>query len=99
MVEFPSRFIFLIDKSPNNTIMSQMNKENKITLVTNGDDWEGLYLNGKLFSEDHSIPILDVCAALDVEMERLEVSTEYLGNKVSNLPKELSKIPKKYIVS
>ena len=76
-----------------------MNKEKKITLVTNSDDWEGLYIDGKLASEDHSISVSDVCAALDIEMERVEVSTQYLGTKVSNLPQELSKIPKKYIVS
>lgn len=71
----------------------------KITLVSNGDDWEGLYIDGELFAERHFITARDVADALDVEMERVEVSTNWLGGKVSRLPQQLSKIPKKAIQS
>lgn len=70
----------------------------KIIIVTNGDDWEGLYLDGKLITEGHSVSPRDICNALNINMELVELSSEYLGEKISNLPKDFSKIPKKYIL-
>lgn len=69
----------------------------KITIVSNGDDWEGLYLDGVLFCEGHDVTLRDLARALDLENEKIYVSTEWLGGKASNLPEKLSKVPKKWI--
>ena len=71
----------------------------KITLVSNGDDWEGLYVDGELVVEGHSITARDMANALGADMENVYVSYEWLGGKVNTLPQRLSKIPKKAIQS
>ena len=71
----------------------------KITIVSNGDDWEGLYLDGVLFEEDHKIRVRHLAEALDLEIETVEVSPRWLGEKVVSLPEKLSAIPKKVILS
>ena len=75
-----------------------MNPTPKITIVSNGDDWEGLYLDGGLFAEDHEIQVHHLAEALDLEIETVEVSRRWLGEKVVSLPERLSKIPKKVIL-
>jgi hypothetical protein len=69
----------------------------KITIVSNGDDWEGLYLDGVLFCQDHKVTTQDVASALDLEVDNVYVSCKWLGGKVSSLPDKLSKVPKKWI--
>lgn len=71
----------------------------KITIVSNGDDWEGLYLDGVLFCQDHQITVHDLTAALGLDSETVEVSPRWLGEKVVSLPEKLSTIPKKAILS
>lgn len=39
-----------------------MNK--KLTIATNYDDWEGLYVDGVLFTEGHKLRTDDIFAAL-----------------------------------
>lgn len=73
------------------------NPTQKITIVSNGDDWEGLYLDGVLVDEGHEITPLALAEALGLENERVYVSYQWLGEKVSNLPEKLNKIPEKYI--
>lgn len=74
-----------------------MNPTPKITIVSNGDDWEGLYLDGVLFDQDHSITAKNLARALGLEINEIYVSHEWLGGKVSHLPEKLSGVPKKYI--
>lgn len=69
-----------------------------IKLVTNCDDWQGLYIDGKLITEGHSISLRDFADAVGVEYDRVEVSTAWLGRKVGNLPATFDKVPKKYII-
>lgn len=76
-----------------------MNPTPKITIVSNGDDWEGLYLDGVLFEEDHKIRVRHLAEALGLEIETVEVSRRWLGEKVTSLPEKLSAIPKKVILS
>ncbi len=71
----------------------------KITLVSNGDDWAGLYVDGKLFTEGHSITARDLVNAAGIEADHIDVTTDWLGGTVSNLPAQLSEIPKKAICS
>lgn len=40
-----------------------MNKPH-ITIVSNDDDWEGLYIDGKLFTQDHSLSAEDILRAM-----------------------------------
>lgn len=75
-----------------------MNPTPKITIVSNGNDWEGLYLDGVLFCEDHKITPYDLARALDLESEAVEVSYQWLGEKVTRLPEKLSGVPKKWIL-
>ncbi len=70
----------------------------KVTLVSNGDDWEGLYVDGELKTEGHRVTAYDLAEVLGLEWDRVDVSTSWLGGKVSNLPAQLSKIPKKAIL-
>ncbi len=71
----------------------------KLTLVTNGDDWEGLYLNGQLYSQDHKVSLHDLAAALGFEIANVEVSADWLGDTVCQLPEKLTDIPKDSILS
>lgn len=75
-----------------------MNPTPKITIVSNGDDWEGLYLDSVLFCQDHSITAKDLARALGLEMDKVYVDCEWLGGEVASLPEKLNKIPKKAII-
>lgn len=70
-----------------------MNKQ--IVIVSNGDDWEGLYIDGKLVTENHRLSPRDVLNALGLTLERKHVSTEYLGGEVVSLPQNIKEIPKR----
>ncbi len=78
-----------------------MSETRSITLVTNGDDWEGLYINGVLMIEGHQITLRDLVDALDlgVSLDQVEVTTKYLGEEVTSLPEKLSTIPERAVVS
>jgi len=76
-----------------------MNPTPKITIVSNGDDWEGLYLDGVLFAQGHEIHVHHLAEALDLEIETVKVSPYWLGEVITSLPEKLDKIPKKVILS
>lgn len=65
-----------------------MNK--KITFVK-GDDWEGLYINGKLIKEDHSLHVEDVLEAVGVKVDTLHADCEWLWDQGS-LPDKLDEV-------
>ncbi len=46
----------------------------KITIVSNGDDWEGVYLDGKLLAQGHSVDADDILVALGYKV--VDVLTE-----------------------
>lgn len=71
----------------------------KITIVSNYDNWEGVYVDGELKTEGHSVDSEEILKLLGMDVEKIEVSTDYLGGKVAGLPQKLSKIPKKYIIT
>lgn len=56
-------------------------------------------MDGELFAEGHSVTAKDMANALNADIEQVWVSYEWLGGKVSHLPQQLSKIPKKAIQS
>lgn len=59
-------------------------------LVTNCDDWEGLYVDGELVAQDHQVK-RDNFLGLE-SYETWEVSSEYT-HEVGYLPDYLSEIP------
>ena len=57
----------------------------KINYVMSEDgDWEGLYVNGKLKCEGHSLPIWDIMNALGLKYEHKVVDFEEYD--ISSLP-------------
>ena len=65
-------------------------KTNKITIV-DGDCWEGLYINGKLIIENHSLSIYDILEEIGVKYKHVLVDDEWLGKR-GNLPEKLSEV-------
>lgn len=59
----------------------------KVTLATNYDDWEGLYIDGVLFTQGHQIRLQDLARALGINIEEVACS-DYLG-KYGNLPNSI----------
>lgn len=64
----------------------------KATLVTNCNDWEGLYINGELVDQGHRINIKKWIGKI-TDLEEMEVTSEWLGEEVGNLPDSLEDIP------
>ncbi len=63
----------------------------KITIVTNYDDWEGLYFDGKLVDQGHQITVEDLLKSLEIPFKTVEVDNEWFFEK-SVLPKELKDV-------
>ncbi len=52
----------------------------KITIVY-GDDWEGLYLNGVLVTENHSLHVGEVLEALEISCGYEETDREWMDER------------------
>lgn len=65
-------------------------KKNKITFV-DSDDWEGLYINGELVLENHSLRIYDVLKALGIKYEVINADDDWLAS-CGNLPENLTDV-------
>lgn len=52
-------------------------------------DWEGLYIDGKLVDEGHTLSTNRVLRALKIEFSSLEIDMEKLDN---DLPEDLEKV-------
>lgn len=63
-------------------------------LVTNHDDWMGLYVNGVLFTEGHDIRPRDLLAAAGIELETVEPDGEWLY-ECGHLPQKLSEVKRR----
>lgn len=66
-------------------------KSKMLTLVSNKDDWEGLYVDGILWAEDHSISSETLLKALGIEIEHITVDADWLYER-GNLPNNLEEI-------
>ena len=73
--------------------MNTSSKPSSLILVTNGDDGQGLYVDGRLFADGHEVTLSDLARALGFELEIREVSTTWLGEEVCYLPVNLKDIP------
>jgi hypothetical protein len=66
----------------------------KITFVdSDGGDWEGLYIDGKLVMENHRLEIHDVLKAVGFKYKHVVADDEWLARHGS-LPEQLSKLKK-----
>lgn len=62
----------------------------EITLV-DGDDWTGIYIDGKLAAEGHSFDKADLLQILNIPYEYKEADPDWMY-EVGNLPKNLSDV-------
>jgi hypothetical protein len=58
---------------------------NRQIVIAYGDDWEGLYVDGVLAEEGHSISVHHFCKALGIDLEQKAVDTDWL-EKGGRLP-------------
>ena len=65
-------------------------KAPKIVIV-NGDDWKGIYIDGQLKYEGHSIRPMDIFNVLDIDFKEFECDLEWLEEQ-GNLPKNLNEV-------
>lgn len=59
-----------------------------------GDDWEGLYINGKLVYENHIISastVLEILEAWDVKAARIEIDDGWIMNR-GTLPEDAADV-------
>lgn len=52
----------------------------RVTIATNYDDWEGIYVDGKLKYQTHRITAQDVLEVLGVDFTEAEVDNEWLAS-------------------
>ena len=65
-------------------------KSQKIVIV-NGDDWAGIYIDGKLQYEGHSISPNDILTVLGIEHKEIECDYDWLAERGS-LPENLKQV-------
>ena len=57
----------------------------KTVTYARGDDWEGLYIDGKLVLEDHSIDVRDILEAVGFKIKTVWVDLDWLA-ETGSLP-------------
>lgn len=60
-------------------------------VYADGDDWAGLYVNGELRAENHSLRVSDVLEALGIEYERIECDQSWLEER-GRLPERVEDV-------
>lgn len=63
----------------------------QLTLVTNYDDWEGLYVGETLADEGHRLSIKEVLAAVGLSVDIREANNEWLA-EMGCLPNNLGDV-------
>lgn len=78
-----------------------MSENNLVIVKTENGDWEGIYVNGTLFTEGHSLSTDDYCDLISMyktfnpDIKRIEVTMEQMEEFAGYFPndyKELEKI-------
>lgn len=62
----------------------------KIALV-DGDDWKGLYIDGKLVMENHQLSVYDILDAISIKYKYVPVDEDWLMAR-GHLPDKLSEV-------
>jgi len=63
----------------------------KLVLVTNYDDWEGLYIDGELVLEGHRVRRDEIFEKLGIDYTEVEAAEGWLESRGS-LPQKLSDV-------
>lgn len=63
----------------------------KLVLVTNYDDWEGLYIDGELVLEGHEVRKEEMFEKLGINYTEVEAAEGWLES-IGRLPKKLSDV-------
>ena len=63
----------------------------RLVLVTNYDDWEGLYVDGELVLEGHQIRKEEMFTILGINYTEVETAEGWLESR-GKLPKKLSDV-------
>ncbi len=64
----------------------------KNLLLLQSDDWDGLFIDGKLVTEGHSISLYKFCKILGIKVDFKEVDDEYMY-EMGSFPENLDEIP------
>lgn len=67
-------------------------KKQKLLVVIEGDDWVGLYVNGLLQSEGHSLHWPTILRRLGMDVQTYEVHDEWLLEQSGSLPRTLEDV-------
>lgn len=62
-------------------------------VIVLGDDWEGLYLDGKLVEEGHSLDARMTLEAVGYDVKTMEADAEWLTDR-GRLPDKLDEVVK-----
>lgn len=65
-------------------------KKKKIVIVS-GDDWEGLYIDGKIVDQGHRLRLEEVLRLLGFDVDCKEADNEWL-EQYGNLPDKLKDV-------
>ena len=66
-------------------------KDLKVTIVDTGNYWMGVYINGKLKWEGHSITEYELLELVGIKADCVEPESDW-AEAISNLPKDLSRV-------
>ena len=61
---------------------------NKLTIVSNNDDWDGMYLDGLIIDQGHQLDWEHILSKLGFSLESKEADYDWLSER-GNLPSEL----------
>lgn len=66
-------------------------KKKKEVVLVKGDDWEGIYINGRLIFENHSLSAKEIFRILGFDI--IDVDDQWLGDRGS-FPENISEVKK-----
>lgn len=77
----------------NKKVKENSGKQLKVVIVSNDDDWEGLYVDGKLYHQGHDIPNDVILEACNIEIKKIVCDQDWLLEESDGrLPEKLSDV-------
>lgn len=64
--------------------------------IVTADDWQGIYVNGKLVDETHRLRLSDILSILGVDYDDISVDQDWMESH-GHLPKDFRDIPEEVI--
>jgi len=71
--------------------MADSLKSNKKVVLVDGDDWQGLYVNGKLETQGHSVELDDVLKVFGITIDTIYADLDWLSD-LGYLPDKLKDV-------